>query len=96
MGCGREVLRRAGLFRPERPTRCSSGNAAPSHPEGLKVVIEVTAYREGAKVAVGTAIIEGSKRTIRQHESLMFNDIDEAQDAVDALLDRVTQEAKKT
>ena len=67
-------------------------------PKGLKVVIEVTAYHEGAKVAVTTSIIEGNNqnRTIRQHESLMFNDIDEAKDAVDALLDRVEREAKKT
>jgi hypothetical protein len=67
-------------------------------PKGLKGVIDVTAYREGAKVAVATSVVEGTNqnRTIRQHESLMFNDINEAKDAADALLDRVEQEAKKS
>jgi hypothetical protein len=67
-------------------------------PKGLKVVIEVTSYHQGAKVAVATSIVEGNNqsRTIRQHESLMFNDINEAKDAVDALLDRVEYEAKNS
>src|SRR4051794_27428592 len=66
-------------------------------PKGLKAVIEVTAYYEGTKIAVATSSVEGTNhnRTIRQRGSLMFNDLDEAKDAIDAIVDHLEDEAKQ-
>ncbi len=66
-------------------------------PKGLKAVIEITAYARGTKVAVATSVVEGPNhnRTIRQRGSLMFNDLDEAKDAIDAIVDHLESEAKR-
>jgi hypothetical protein len=66
-------------------------------PKGVKAVIEITAYAEGTKIAVATSRVEGPNhaRTIRQKGSLMFNDLDEAKDAIDAIVDHLEEEAKK-
>jgi hypothetical protein len=65
-----------------------------STPKG-KVVIEITAYPAG-HVALALSKVSGSarSRTIRQHgEGLMFNDANEAKDAIDAIVDRLSAEA---
>lgn len=66
-------------------------------PKGLKVVVEITAYTEGAKIAVSASEVEGPNhnRSIRQRKSLMFNDPNEAKDAIDAIVDHLEREAKK-
>jgi hypothetical protein len=63
-------------------------------PKGTQLAIELIAYPEG-KVQVSVSRITGTpgKRTIVQSESLMFNDINEAKDAIDGLADRVAREA---
>lgn len=62
--------------------------------KGLQLAIELIAYAED-KVQVAVSRISGQpgKRTIVQSESLMFNDIDEAKDAIDGLADRLAREA---
>lgn len=62
--------------------------------KGLQLAIELIAYG-GDKVQVAVSGITGQpgKRTIVQTESLMFNDIAEAKDAIDGLADRLAQEA---
>ena len=62
--------------------------------KGLQLAIELIAYAED-KVQVAVSRISGQpgKRTIVQNESLMFNDIDEAKDAIDGLADRLAREA---
>ena len=68
----------------------------PTH-RGLQAAIEVIAYPPG-HVQVVTSRITGTpgRRTITQvGEPLMFNDIDEAKDAVDLILDRLAQEVAR-
>ena len=63
--------------------------------KGLQVAIEVIAYPPG-HVQVVTSRISGpsGKRTIVQANApLMFNNIEEAKDAVDLILDRLSDEA---
>jgi len=56
--------------------------------------IELIAYPEGkAQVSVSRITGTPGKRTIVQSESLMFNDINEAKDAIDGLADRAAREA---
>lgn len=65
--------------------------------KGLQTAIEVIAY-PGGQVQVATSRISGpaGKRTIVQAgEPLMFNDIAEAKDAVDLILDRLDEEAQQ-
>jgi hypothetical protein len=64
-------------------------------PKGLKAVIEVTAYPPG-HVAISRSQVTGKprSRTITQvGEPLMFNDMDEAKDAIDLIVDRLAREA---
>ena len=65
-------------------------------PKGLQAAIEVIAY-PGGQVQVVTSRISGApgKRLIVQGGlPLMFNDIEEAKDAVDLVLDRLNDEAQ--
>lgn len=65
---------------------------------GLQSAIEVIAYPAG-HVQVAHSRISGSpgRRSIVQTgEPLMFNDIDEAKDAIDLILDRLIDEASST
>jgi hypothetical protein len=65
-------------------------------PKGLQTAIEVIAYPDG-HAQVATSVISGSpgKRSIVQAgDPLMFNDIEEAKDAVDLILDRLGGEAQ--
>jgi hypothetical protein len=61
---------------------------------GVQIAVEVIVYPDG-KVQVAVSKITGrpGQRTIHQTDSLMFNDINEAKDAVDGLLDRADREA---
>jgi hypothetical protein len=61
---------------------------------GRKLAIEVTAYAPG-HVAVSTSVIDESirPRAVGQSQTLMFNDPDEAKDAIDALIDRLVEDA---
>lgn len=65
--------------------------------KGLQLAIELISYPEG-KVQVSVSRISGSpgRRMIVQAESLMFNDINEAKDAIDGLADRLDREAGAT
>jgi hypothetical protein len=59
--------------------------------------LEVTAYPAG-HVEVASSVVSGSprSRTIRRAtDPLMFNDIDEAKDAVDLILDRLADETSR-
>lgn len=62
--------------------------------KGLQLAVELITYPEG-KVQVSVSRISGAagRRTIVQSESLMFNDIEEAKDALDGLADRAAREA---
>ena len=59
-------------------------------------MLEVTAYAEGTRISVVPSVVEGPNhnRTIRQRPGLMFNDADEAKDALDATVDHLEREAK--
>jgi hypothetical protein len=61
---------------------------------GLRAVVEIVGYPDG-QFRLVTARIEGSKgaRRIVQGGFLMFIDVDEAKDALDALADRVAAAA---
>jgi len=62
--------------------------------KGLQMVVEAIAYPEGhINVAVSTASGSTKNRRLVQQKSLMFNNVDEAKDAFDALVDRLAQEA---
>ena len=63
-------------------------------PKGLQIAIEVIAYPAG-HAQVATSRISGTtgKRTIVQTDSLPFRNIEEAKDAVDLILDRLSGEA---
>lgn len=66
--------------------------------KGLQSAIEVIAY-PGGHVQVAYSRISGSpgRRTIVQAGNpLMFNDVDEAKDAIDLILDRLIDEASRT
>jgi hypothetical protein len=71
---------------------------APFEPteKGLRAAVELIAYPEG-KAQVSVSRISGSpgRRTIVQAESLMFNDINEAKDAIDGIADRLAREAEQ-
>ena len=59
--------------------------------KGIRAVLEITAYPAG-HVEVASSEVSGSprKRTIKRATyPLMFNDMDEAKDAVDLILDRL-------
>ena len=62
--------------------------------KGLRATLEITAYPPG-HVAVRVAEVDGTvrPRQMRGHSELMFNNADEAKDAVDLLIDRVASEA---
>ena len=64
--------------------------------KGLQAAIEVIAYPAG-HVQVAASRITGApgKRTIVQAESLPFRNIEEAKDAVDLILDRLSDEASE-
>jgi hypothetical protein len=65
-------------------------------PKGLKATLEITAYPAG-HVGVAVSRISGAPRSrsiVQVGEPLMFNDIDEAKDAVDGILDRLDSEAE--
>ena len=51
----------------------------------------------GGQVGVATSQISGTpgRRSIVQAKALMFNDIDEAKDAIDLILDRLDDQARK-
>lgn len=80
------------------PSTHSFADAVPlaATPKGVKAVLEVTAYEEGTKVLVVASTVEGPnhQRTIRQAGQLMFNDADEAKDAIDLIVDRLERTAK--
>ena len=62
--------------------------------KGHKATLEITAYPRGhVEVRVDEVDNKVRPRQIREHSNLMFNDIDEAKDAVDLLMDRVASEA---
>lgn len=62
--------------------------------KGLQIVVEVIAYPQGhVNVSVSTASGATGNRRLVQQTSLPFNNIDEAKDALDALVDRLAQEA---
>jgi hypothetical protein len=61
---------------------------------GLKAVLEITAY-PGGHVAVTASEVSGRPRSrtiLQRGEGLMFNDADEAKDAIDEVFDRVARE----
>lgn len=62
---------------------------------GTRAVVEIVGYPDG-QVRLTTSAIEGSRgsRRITQGPFLMFVDVDEAKDALDALLDRVDSVAR--
>lgn len=82
--------------RPPAPSTERFVQSAPFEPtvKGLRTAVELIAYPEG-KVQVSVSRISGNpgRRTIVQAESLMFNDIDEAKDAIDGIADRLAREA---
>ena len=58
---------------------------------GTRTTVEIVGYPKG-QFRLVTSVIEGprSRRTIRQHDFLMFRDADELKDALDLLVDRVS------
>jgi hypothetical protein len=62
---------------------------------GTQAVVEVVAYPDG-QVRLTASVVSGKPgtRTIRQGPFLMFVDADEAKDALDALVDRLAEEAR--
>lgn len=64
--------------------------------EGHLTVIEVEAFSGGVIRVVSSRIAPNKGvREIWQETALMFHDIDEAKDAVDLILDRLSEEAAK-
>jgi hypothetical protein len=62
--------------------------------KGLQMIVELIAYPKGhVNVAVSRVSGPAKNRRLVQDSSLMFNDIDEAKDALDALADRLAREA---
>ena len=69
----------------------------PTDGGGLRAAIEVIAS-PGGHVRVVSSRISGKPRNrtiVQAEEPLMFNDIDEAKDAVDLILDRLAEESAK-
>ncbi len=62
--------------------------------KGLQTIVELIAYPKG-QVHLAVSSVSGSARNrqLIQDSSLMFNDVDEAKDALDALADRLALEA---
>jgi hypothetical protein len=62
--------------------------------KGLQMVVEVIAYPEG-HINMAVSSVSGASRNRRlvQQKSLPFNNVREAKDALDALADRLAQEA---
>jgi hypothetical protein len=61
---------------------------------GLQAVVELIAYPKGhVQVAVSSVSGPARNRQLVQGSSLMFNDVDEAKDALDAIADRLAFEA---
>jgi hypothetical protein len=83
--------------KPPAPTTLTFIEQAPVDPteRGLKTAFEVIAYPAG-QVAVALSQISGAprQRLIKQVVSLMFSDMREAKDAINAVLDRLDQEAE--
>jgi hypothetical protein len=62
--------------------------------EGLQTALEVVVFESGVVSVSSSKIVPNEgKREIWQESALMFNDIDEAKDAVDLILDRLAREA---
>ena len=62
--------------------------------KGLQVVVELIAYPKGhVQVAVSSVTGHSRQRRLSQDSSLMFNDVNEAKDALDAVADRLAFEA---
>ncbi|MFO0906827.1 MAG: hypothetical protein U0835_00410 [Isosphaeraceae bacterium] len=61
---------------------------------GLKAVVEITAYPDG-KFALDVSTIGGPQnaRTIKIANSMMLNDLDEAKDHTDAIIDHLARVA---
>ena len=65
-------------------------------PKGLQAAIEVIAYPDGhAQVVTSRISGPSGKRTIVQGKPLMFRNVEEAKDAVDLILDRLSDAAAK-
>ena len=57
---------------------------------GQRAVVEVVGYPDGQfRLSTSTIVGPPGSRQIKQAETLMFNDADEAKDALDLLLDRI-------
>jgi hypothetical protein len=65
--------------------------------KGLQAAIEVIAYPAGHVQVVASRIsgVPGKRSIVQAGEPLMFNDIEEAKDAVDLILDRLNTEAQR-
>ena len=65
--------------------------------KGLRAVIEVIAYPAGHVGVVSSTVsgAPGSRTIVQTREPLMFNDMDEAKDAVDLILDRLHVESER-
>jgi hypothetical protein len=65
-------------------------------PKGLRTAIEIIAYSDG-QMSVSASRVSGppGARAIVQVSSLMFNDAEEAKDAIDGIVDRLDVEAEK-
>ena len=62
--------------------------------KGLQAVVELIAYPKGhVHVAVSHVSGPARNRQLVQDSTLMFNDVDEAKDALDAIADRLAFEA---
>jgi hypothetical protein len=78
----------------ESVLRFAEGATFTATMDGLQAAIEVSAYPGGVISVVSSRITPNKgKREIWPETALMFNDIDEAKDAVDLILDRLAQEA---
>ena len=73
--------------------------AAPFIPtqKGLQAAIEVIAYPKDHVQLVVSQITgkPGNRKITQTLEPLMFNDIEEAKDAIDLILDRLASEARR-
>lgn len=83
---------------PAESTRGLVRDAAfvPTEKDGLQAALEIVAS-PGGQVRVTSSSISGApgRRTIVQASALMFNDMDEAKDAVDLILDRLSDEVQQ-
>lgn len=62
--------------------------------KGLRLTVELVAYPDG-QVGIMISKVSGrpKSRQITQVSSLMFNNVDEAKDALDGLADRLAEES---